>query len=350
MVLHFIQENIQSFGGDPNKVTLFGESAGAMSTSVHLISPLSKGLLHRVIIESDPFSLEIPTPDQSKTRASSFASYIGCNEDDIACMRQKTTEECLDASDKVNVVAADPLHFTLQSILPWRPVVDGKEVPMQVLKALESGDFNHVPIILGANNDEGVEFSYEVLSWLDNAEYSALLLAIFKTSAYDVLEKYPAPWDPFEDVHPVLATMLTHYIFACSSRYFAQLAVNAGVPVWLYHFNCLTNAAKTVWGPSAKYCWDKVCHGMELPFVFGSSAAAKLNLSASELQLSSEMVNYWTNFAHNSNPNIGKSVVLSWDMFDVKDKMNIMFSSSELVNESWVNEFCDFWDELGYSF
>jgi len=84
-----------------------------MSIAVHLISPLSKGLFHRAIMESDPLSVEIPTLEQSEVRNMQFANFIGCNPQDIICMRNKSTDEALSASTRTNF-PVDSLNFTLE--------------------------------------------------------------------------------------------------------------------------------------------------------------------------------------------------------------------------------------------
>jgi len=183
---------------------------------------------------------------------------------------------------------------------------------------------------------------------VDNLEYLAGLTALFKTYIGDVLSVYPTTWDPLTDVRDTVSTLLTHYIFSCPSRYLAQLISNTN-PVWLYHFDRVSVGSYQVWGDNFKYCWDVVCHGSELIYVFDSFGASHVNESAVELLLSQQMVTYWTNFAHNSNPNQGIAVPIQWPSFNNASKLNILLDVP-LSTESWIPEYCDFWDKLGYFF
>lgn len=133
-VLKWIQVNIKNFGGDPTQVTLFGESAGAMATSIHLISPLSKGLFSKVILESDPYSLEIPSYEQMVLRVAPFASILGCSTEDMNCLRSKDIESVIKASDDTFSIPDPRDNLTLEAVMQWRPHLDPDEIPMQVKK------------------------------------------------------------------------------------------------------------------------------------------------------------------------------------------------------------------------
>jgi len=286
---------------------------------------------------------------ESEVRNTEFAKYIGCGAQDLLCMRSKTTAEALNASVQTEVILDELFHFTLEAILPWRPVISA-EIPSQILTAFSSGAWNQVPIIIGANNDEGILFTYESFNFLDNAEYVAAITAIFKESALDVLEVYPTTWDPLKDVRGPISDLLTHYLFACPSRHFASLITNSPYPVWFYHFNRVSSMAYAVWGPNYQYCWDKVCHGNELVYVFDSAVPSKLNITVPDIALSEQIVYYWTNFARNSDPNKGNPVPIQWPQFNNQTKLNIVFDAPSLSIESWISGYCDFWDSQGYSF
>jgi len=228
-----------------------------MSTAVHLISPLSKGLFQRAILESDPLSLEIPTYAQFAVRNTAFAQYIGCDAQDIACMRSKSTAEALSASVQTNAAIENIFQFTLEVVLPWRPVLGAPEIPTQILTALSTGNWNQVPVIIGSNNDEGVLFAYQSFAFVDDVEYVGAITAIFKTSAIDVLDVYPTTWNPLKDVRGPISELLTHYLFSCSSRYLSQIISHTN-QIWLYHFDRVSPNANLVWGNNYQYCWDKV--------------------------------------------------------------------------------------------
>jgi carboxylesterase type B len=140
MVLHWVQDNIANFGGDPTRVTLYGESAGAMSTAAHLISPAAAGLFHAVILESDPFALEIPSYNDNYQRTVKYAAALGCGVSDLNCLQTAPGSNCNAASNSVNVWP-NLFDMNMTFVLPWRPTAGTDLVPGQVITKMTK-DFN----------------------------------------------------------------------------------------------------------------------------------------------------------------------------------------------------------------
>ncbi len=128
-------------------------------------------------------------------------------------------------------------NISLQFILPWMPTIGTEDVPTQILVAIAEGTWNKVPVMLGTNTNEGTLFVYEALPFMDNILYDAAILALFGHSNYYAVKGvslllrrmlltfkyYPSPFNPITDVRPMFASVLTDWVFACSSRYFSQL-------------------------------------------------------------------------------------------------------------------------------
>lgn len=117
----------------------------------------------------------------------------------------------------------NPFELTLDILLTWQPTIDGVEIPDQILKVVNNGSYTKVPIMLGTNHNEGVEFVYPSVDFLDNIEYVLAVLAIFRTSAPKVLEQYPIINNPFTDMRPNFSELITHYIFGMFSKSFINL-------------------------------------------------------------------------------------------------------------------------------
>ena len=155
-VLAWVQRNAAAFGGDPSNVTLFGESAGAGSACMHLVSPGSAGLFQRAILESTPCTgFALPTRDEAEAQGQALVSALGCERD-----REEDLLSCLRAAPMEAVLHALALnsHIIYGQGVGWGPVVDGVTVPDQPVKLLAGGASKDVALIVGANADEGTLF------------------------------------------------------------------------------------------------------------------------------------------------------------------------------------------------
>jgi len=135
--LQWVQKYIQYFGGDPNQVTVFGQSAGAMSCSMLLGNPTvqSENLFQSVIMESDPFSLILRTPTQQEAFAELFSILLGCPVNNSRCLLGKTMDQILDIQLLNLHVDYPPNLVRILSVLPWIPTIDGKVRPRPYSKS-----------------------------------------------------------------------------------------------------------------------------------------------------------------------------------------------------------------------
>lgn len=158
LAMEWVRQNIATFGGDPNNVMIFGESAGAGSVSSHLVMKKSRGLFQSAIMESGSFSQWIVNNMSNAEKIySTLSQEAGCSDDTaqspLDCMLSKSTEEIFEAS--VNVHSLDLLVYDS----PYYPTVDGVELTTHPWISLAKGDVVDVPILHGTNSDEGSMFS-----------------------------------------------------------------------------------------------------------------------------------------------------------------------------------------------
>src|SRR5262249_21376337 len=169
--LRWVQRNIAAFGGDRDRVTIFGQSAGALSVYSNLASPTAAGLFHRAIAENgaytsfqDYLQTILSLTDAEQHIGIPFAAAVGCG---------SQTAECLRNTSAAALVNAEPILVN--------PIVDGTVLPTTPGAALFSGQFNRVPVISGSNHDEWrlfVAFSYDFAGHpLTDAEYPAAVAA-----------------------------------------------------------------------------------------------------------------------------------------------------------------------------
>jgi len=408
VVFHWVQRNIKAFGGDPGRVTLFGESAGAKSIGLHLLMPGPGELFHQAIMQSNSYGY--------RYRPSSVASWLGkalkasldCETRGVRCMQQASAEELIEAQD-----ALHGFPRSVGDFFTWAPVLTGggllssfnlgrffhrhdaigqeseivdreyeigskpaklpgaevdlqgrfpgaqdvgalggtlgdsqgrgpvktlTEVELKPAASLHTrlqaeprheprhelrrrartedslknawnltvsdplgglaslGRANVVPVIIGTNAHEGTIFVYAISPWpLNRASYWFIVGLLFREDAPGVLRQYalkaeatalrdPTTGRPY-DYRPVLADIITDYVFRCPSWRAAQLLATSstlGTPVYVYEFSHPTRYE------GFPACSGLACHTTEVPFVFNQISAIWANYSAISAELLQE--------------------------------------------------------------
>ncbi|XP_059118604.1 acylcarnitine hydrolase-like isoform X3 [Peromyscus eremicus] len=296
--LRWVQQNIAHFGGNPDRVTIFGESAGATSVSSLVLSPMSKGLFHGAIMESGVATMP-GFVSQSEVVYTMVANLSGCNQMDsesmVGCLRGKSEEEMLDITKVFKIMPA---------------VVDGVFFPKHPKELLVSADFRPVPSIIGVNNDE---FGWDIPMYLfhidtgekmDRETIQAVLQStpaqlMMPPGVADILvEEYLGDTEDPEILLAQFKEMMEDFMFVAPGLQVAH-AQSPLAPVYFYEFQHPTNFFKDGRPPHVK-----ADHDDEISFVFGSSFwGSKFDFTEEEELLSRRIMKYWANFARHGNPN-----------------------------------------------
>jgi para-nitrobenzyl esterase len=355
-VLRWVKANIASFGGDPGNVTLGGQSAGASDTSANLISPMSKGLFHRAILQSSPTST-YPPLSLGLERGTKFAAAAGCaNQSDVAaCLRKLSVAEVLQWQGTAN---ANGPYVT-------GPMVDGTVIPRTPLQAWTSGDFNRMPVMGGNTRDEAT-FGIGITEYFTTPQ-AAMTADDFNTL---VTRTYSGPSGPGGSGNPyppgTVDAVLSHYPLASypsPMRAYDALSTDSGacrallvektlskwVPFYAYQFNY--QDAPYYFPPMPDF-QALAAHTIDIQFLFplwhGGILGVAHPLNAGETTLSDQLVGYWTKFAHSGNPNgSGDS---PWPRFQPDTGplllQNVPSSSTTSADAFSLSHQCEFWNTV----
>jgi|HubBroStandDraft_1064217.scaffolds.fasta_scaffold00040_31 para-nitrobenzyl esterase len=324
--LKWVRQNIAAFGGDPENVTIFGESAGGAAVVAHLVSPTAAGLFQRAIIESGS-ALTLPTQASAETQGEAFAAAVGCPGATAACLRAVPVATLLaDQGSGAN------------------PVIDGHVIPVSPGIAFSDGRFNHVPILNGTNHDEfrlfvALDFNF-VGGPITAAEYPAVIAAEVGTAAVPaVMAHYPLSDYPSPDL--AVATLITDGFFSCPALTLDQLA-SKFVPVFAYEF--ADENAPELFLPPTTFPYG-AAHASEIQYLFALPQTA--SYTAAQLTLSETMDRYWTSFASEGAPDF--AVVPGWPRFSARlgNFQSLVPSTPTQTVDFATDHNCAFWAALG---
>ena len=344
-VLSWVQRNIAAFGGDPTRVALGGQSAGAQDTAANVLSPLSKGLFNRAIVQSTPgFTTFVAPAATAATNGINFAAAAGCpgtNAAAAACLRKLSAARILQLS--ATGAANSPYVTGL--------IVDGSVIPIAPGQAWTTGQFNKMPMMGGAVKDE-ITFFTGINEWLSGPPQAPLTADQYAAAVGPVVAaEYPVSaygGDPMLAYDRAVTDQ-----FKCIELHVVQLwAVQA--PTYAYDFvyqNAPYYFAKMPgFRPLAAHTIDiqflfPGWHGGDLGVNIDQGTGEQRELNAAETGLSDQLVAAWTNFAATGNPNgSGDS---PWPVFTAGSQkyfVQDLSVSTETVEQFRSAYKCDFWD------
>ena len=302
--LRWVQRNIRQFGGNPDNVTLFGASAGGLSTCAQLTTPRTRGLFHRAIIQSGPCQLGLPAgenqvqhtwvPRQQVEQAGAAAPH-GCA--DIDCLRALPTAE---------VKKLTPLFSA--------PAYDTEALPRNPITALREGDFHRVPVLAGTTRNELTVFVAMYYPPLDAKAYEQALVDGFgATGAARILAAYP-PAGGDERVR--LSAALTAMTSSCTTD---ELRRQTGA----FGYEFAEPDPPMIFPGLPEFAYGAY-HGSELPFLLRYGG---VELTGRQQRLGDEMVAVWSRFAATGHP--------GWARRDVR-----LFATGPVAP---VDHRCDLW-------
>ena len=306
--LQWLKENIKYFGGDPNNITIFGESAGGAHISYHLVSPASEGLFEKAIIQSGGYNLVSPYSLLDIQEAHNFAKEATdiISPNNFEALRNIDSKRLLDVSKAMGY--------------PFHPIIDGNLIEKQILNIYSRGNLNKVDLIIGSNKNEEYLYIDKEMSLED-------LIKQIKERNPDKTDKITSLLD-LSDIPLASDRVGTNQLTACPSIFIARQMTKSGNKVYQYLFSKQRVNSENI----LSY------HGAEIPYVFGTHDAY-LPTTNNDLKLTDSMMNYWTQFAKKGNPNSDNTDVY-WDEFG-DDENYIILDNTIKTDQKLERELCD---------
>ncbi len=289
--LQWINKNISGFGGDPDNVTIDGQSAGSMSVNCLVASPVAKGLFKKAIAESGSFfNMKTNNLKEAEKQGTDLASFVHVN-----------------SLEDLRKIPADQLmKFQAQ----YRPIVDGYVLPKSIPEIFEEGNENHVPVIIGWNADESF-----VNGFKDKDGFQREAKEKYGKDADEFLKYFPANTD--EEAIKSQIIISRNMIFALSGYKWAGIQSKQGKsPVYVYNFARKLPA-------TADYVKYGAFHTGEVAYVMNNLKFLNRPWEQADFQLAELMSNFWINFITSSNPN-GKDLP-DWPSYNTKNYQVMVF-------------------------
>ncbi|XP_058983885.1 acetylcholinesterase-like isoform X1 [Musca domestica] len=353
LALRWLKENARAFGGNPEWMTLFGESAGSSSVNAQLMSPVTRGLVKRGMMQSG--TMNAPWSHMTSEKAVEIGKALvndcNCNasllpenpQAVMACMRQ------VDAKT-ISVQQWNSYSGILS--FPSAPTIDGAFLPADPMTLLKTADLSGYDILIGNVKDEGTYFLlYDFIDYFDKDDatslprdkYLEIMNNIFQKASQAereaIIFQYTS-WEgnPGYQNQQQIGRAVGDHFFTCPTNEYAQALAERGASVHYYYFTHRTSTS--LWGE-----WMGVLHGDEIEYFFGQPLNNSLQYRPVERELGKRMLNSVIEFAKSGNPAVDGE---EWPNFSKEDPVYYVFSTDEKIEKLQrgpLAKRCSFWND-----
>ncbi|XP_059611490.1 acetylcholinesterase [Phlebotomus argentipes] len=358
LAIRWLKDNARAFGGDPDLITLFGESAGGGAVSLHLLSPVTQGLVKRGILQSG--TLNAPWSHMTGERATKIGKALI---DDCNCNSSLLQDspvlvmECMQNVDAKTISVQQWNSYSGILGFPSAPTIDGEFMPYDPAIMLQRADLTGIDILVGSNKDEGTYFllydfidyfSKDVATSLPREKFLEIMNTIFsKISEAEreaIIFQYTS-WDSGNDNQnqQQVSKAVGDHFFICPTNEYAEGFAQQGASVYYYYFTHRTSTS--LWGE-----WMGVLHGDEIEYIFGQPLNVSLQYRERERALSTQMLRAFTEFARTGVPDLGGE---TWPLYSKNNPQYYIFNAegteqatTEKFGRGPMSASCAFWNKF----
>jgi len=355
--LEWVRDNIENFGGDPENVTIFGESAGGMSVGTLLGTPAANGLFHRAIAQSGA-AHNVSSKDQASRVTECFLDELGVR--DIGALERVAVSEIVAAQQRTTVRMG-----IRTGTLPWQPCVDGDLIPEQPLVAVAAGRGARVPLVVGTNRDEWKLFMLGDAAGrrLDEAALQARLEQILPSDEARSDTPDASGSNAGKAGNQAVALRAIHAYQGAGAGRGHETPTDTWIEIQsdrIFHHPAHrlaglhslhvaeTYAYRFDWTPPLVGGAVGACHGIDIPFVFGTYGEPLLRplfgLGRRVGRLSQQMMNTWCAFARSGDPNHGG--LPEWPRYDLDERSTLAIGREPAVEPNPFGAALEFWSEV----